>query len=201
MIKLDGNRKEVLRYLGYGGQSLSPEMEGQLDLVLKQGLSLAAPRSVYSVFDAEKTDGGLLLKNTDLILSGENINSHLSGAERVAVMAVTIGIRIENAISAYERTGEITKAMILDAVGTALVEELADKVNAEIENEAERNGFYCKTRFSPGYGDFPLETQKMIMPILGCEKRIGVTLSDTLLMTPRKSVTAVIGFFKGEGTE
>jgi cobalamin-dependent methionine synthase I len=199
MIKLEGNKKEALRYLGYTGQALTPEMENQLDLTIKEGLSLAVPRSVYMIFDTEKTDDGLRLVNTDLILSGENINSHLSGAKKCAVMAVTVGFQIENAVSRYERTGEITRAMILDSVATALVEELADKVNGEIEKTAENDGFYCKTRFSPGYGDFPLDTQKKIIPLLECEKRIGVTLSDTLLMSPRKSVTAVIGFFEREG--
>lgn len=201
MIELCGNKKEALRYLGYKGQKLTPETEAQLDLAVKEGLSLAAPRSVYMIFDTEKTDNGLKLKNTQLTLVGKNINNHLSGAQKCAVMAVTVGARIELAINRYERAGKMTRALLLDCVATALVEELADKVNSEIENEAEKNGFYCKTRFSPGYGDFPLETQKKIIPLLSCEKRIGVTLSDTCLMSPRKSVTAVIGLFKGEGKQ
>lgn len=199
MIKLEGNKKEALRYLGYKGQKLTPETESQLDFALKEGLRLAVPRSVYMIFDAEKTDSGLNLKETDLTLLGENINSHLDGAKKCVVMAVTVGAEIERAVSRYERMGELTKALMLDCVATALVEELADKVNDEIENIAQNEGFYCKTRFSPGYGDFPLETQKKIIPLLSCEKRIGVTLNDTLLMSPRKSVTAVIGFFEREG--
>jgi len=199
MIKLHGDKKEALRYLGYKGQNITPEMENQIDLTLKEGLSLAVPSSVYLVFDTEKTEDGIRLKDTELILSGENINSFLSGAEKCAVMAVTIGHKIDSAIGRYERTGKITNALLLDCVATALVEELADKVNSEIEQKAQKEGFYCKHRFSPGYGDFPLETQKRIIPLLSCEKRIGVTLNDACLMSPRKSVTAVIGFFKKEG--
>lgn len=201
MIKLDGNKKEALRYLGYFGKGNADEIDERLDLAMREGLRLAAPRSVYLIFDAEKTEKGLLLKNTDLILEGKNINSHLDGACKCAVMAVTVGAGIESAINRYEKSGEMSKALLLDCVATALVEETADKVNGEIEKIAGNEGFYCKTRFSPGYGDFPLETQKKIFRLLNCETRIGVTLSDTCLMSPRKSVTAVIGFFKREGKE
>ncbi len=198
MIKLIGNKKEALRYLGYKGQSLDEEMENQLDSALKEGLRLCAPKSVYAVFDLKQTADGLLLENTDLTLLGENINNHLSGASKCAVMAVTIGVGIEKAISGYERTGFLTKSVMLDGVATALVEELADRVNEEIKIKAEKEGFYCKTRFSPGYGDFPLETQRKIIPLLDCEKRAGIFLNENCIMSPRKSVTAVIGFFKKE---
>ena len=201
MIKLSGNKKEALRYLGYRGQQISPETERQLDLALTEGLNLAVPLSSYMIFDAEETDDGLKLENTDLILTGKNINAHLHGASKCAVMAVTVGLRIEMEINRYEKSGEMTRALMLDCVATALVEELADRVNDEIEKIASENGFYCKSRFSPGYGDFPIETQKKIIPLLNCERRLGITLSDNCFMSPRKSVTAVIGFFEREGKQ
>jgi len=199
MIKLYGNKKEALRYLGYRGQNLTDGTEKQLDLILKEGLSLAVPKGVYLIFDLVNTDGGLLLSGTDLVLEGENIRNHLIGAERCAVMAVTVGAGIDRTVMKYEKSGEYTKALMLDCVGNALVEEAADSLNNEIEQIAKQDGFECKTRFSPGYGDFPLETQKKIIPLLDCERRIGVFLNDECLMTPRKSVTAVIGFYRREG--
>ena len=201
MIKLDGNRKEALRYLGYKGQILNAQTEEQLDLCLKEGLSLAAPRGVYHVFDIEKTDKGLSLIGTDLTLEGENIGRYLDGAKKCAVMAVTVGIAIDRAVIKYEKSGEITKALMLDCVATALVEEAADKFNAEIDENARENRFVTRTRFSPGYGDFPLDTQRKIIPLLDCERRLGIILNSECLMTPRKGVTAVIGFFEGEGNE
>ena len=142
MIKLDGNKKEALRYLGYRGQKLTAETEEQLDLALKEGLCLAVPVGVYQIFDLEKTDGGLLLAGTDLMLEGENINTHLEGALKCAVMAVTVGIALDRAIMKYEKSGEMTKALMLDCVATALVEEAADKLNAGIEADAKENGYF-----------------------------------------------------------
>ena len=56
-----------------------------------------------------------------------------------------------------------------------------------------------KPRFSPGYGDVPLEIQKDIVMLLDCAKRIGVSLNDSLLMSPSKSVTAFIGLQEPSG--
>ena len=201
MIKLSGNKKEALRYLGYRGQSLSDETEEQLSLAMKEGLRLAMPNGVYQIYDLKKTDSGILLDGTDMFLEGKNISSYLDGAKKCAVMAVTVGAAIDMAVLKYEKSGEITRALMLDCVATALVEEAADILNDEIKKVANENGFNCKTRFSPGYGDFPLETQKKIIPLLDCERRMGVFLNDQCLMTPRKSVTAVIGFFEGEVNE
>ena len=201
MIKLDGNKKEALRYLGYRGQNLTKETEEQLSLAMEEGLRLAVPKGLYQVFGLVKTDCGLLLDGTDLVLEGENIRNHLEGAEKCVVMAVTVGIGIDRQIMRYEKSGELTKALMLDCVATALVEEAADELNEEIKEKAKETGCLCKTRFSPGYGDFPLETQKKIIPLLDCERRMGIILNSECLMTPRKSVTAVIGFYKGEGDE
>jgi hypothetical protein len=194
MIELKGDKREVLRYLGYKGQKIDSSLETELDEALKQGLSLAAPRTVYTVFDLEKTDGGYLLKGTNTVLEGNDISRYLDNAEKCAVMAVTVGAKIEKAIIGLEKSGSLKKASILDCVATELCEETADICNAEIKKEASALGYKCKPRFSPGYGDFPLETQRGIIPILSTEKRIGVTLNESCLMSPRKSVTAVIAF-------
>ena len=82
---------------------------------------------------------------------------------------------------------------VADAVCSALIEDYCDEMQARLAAEEARNGLFLRPRFSPGYGDFALESQREIFPRLACEKRIGVTLTDSLLMTPFKSVTAVIG--------
>ena len=128
------------------------------------------------------------------MLTGKDIFTHLENAKKCAVMAVTRGAKFDGEIIKYEKSGEMTKALILDCVGTALAEETADICNKKIVEEAEKSGFYCSYRFSPGYGDLPLETQKQVVPALNLARAIGVTLSDTCLMSPRKSVTAFVGF-------
>lgn len=83
------------------------------------------------------------------------------------------------------------EAAILDACGSAWVETGCDMAQAEIaERFAPR---FLTDRFSPGYGDLPLSLQPAVLGALDAERRLGIHLSDSFLMTPAKSVTAVIG--------
>ena len=77
-----------------------------------------------------------------------------------------------------------------------MAEAWCEEVNDVIRMEAEEKGLFTRPRFSPGYGDFPLEVQKDFERILEMPKSIGVSLSESLLMTPTKSITAVVGLSK-----
>jgi cobalamin-dependent methionine synthase I len=83
-------------------------------------------------------------------------------------------------------------ALIMQAVGAALIERYMDGVEDEIRAEL-APGEALRTRYSPGYGDFPLAAQRDILAILDTSRRIGVSLTDSLLMVPSKSVSAVVG--------
>ena len=108
------------------------------------------------------------------------------------MLAVTIGPGADLLVRRTQ-IRDMMKAMVYQAVGAAMVEAWCDEVNEKIVEEASARGFFPRPRFSPGYGDFPLEVQKDFERILEMTKTIGVSLSDSLLMTPTKSVTAVIG--------
>ena len=85
---------------------------------------------------------------------------------------------------------------MLQAIGAERIESLCNV----FENELIRQGHELGTRFSPGYGDLPLELQKDIFAALDCPKQIGVSLNDSMLMSPSKSVSAIIGL-NGEASE
>lgn len=198
MISLKADKSEVLRYLGYKGQAVSLELESEISSLIAEGECLITPRFVFEIFDLAKNANEIIVNNTNLVLRGKDIYSLLENAKKCAVMAVTIGTKIESAVIRYEKSGEMKKAAILDCVATELTEKIADYCNREIVKKAKEINMYCSYRFSPGYGDLPLETQKEIIPLLNTERSIGVTLSDTCLMSPRKSVTAIIGLFETE---
>ena len=82
---------------------------------------------------------------------------------------------------------------MLQAVGAERIEALCDLFNGEITEKKRAEGLYTRPRFSPGYGDLPLELQKDIFDVLDCPRQIGLTLNQSLLMSPSKSVTAIIG--------
>ena len=108
------------------------------------------------------------------------------------MMAVTLGPAPDMLVRKAE-VRDMMKAYTYQAVGAAMAEAWCDEINIKIVEEAKAKGLHARPRFSPGYGDFPLEVQKDFEKILDMPKSVGITLSDSLLMTPTKSITAVIG--------
>lgn len=166
------------------------EILGLVDECLTEVREMLQYKVCYAILTTE-TDSNIISLPCGQIES-KNLARNLSGCDKAIVFAATIGVGIDRLISKYSRLSP-TKALCFQAIGAERVEALCDEFCEKMKSEYEKNGERLKPRFSPGYGDLPLETQKMIFSLLDCPKRIGVTLGDTLLMSPSKSVTAFIG--------
>lgn len=195
------DRGEVLRYLGYSGQELGRELEGRLDEQVGRCLEVARPRASLATFDVAGRDAlpdgtpRIELVGTALALEGRSIDEHLHGAVAVGAFAVTVGMGVEaelRRLSLTDRVGQLA----FDAAATAAVERAADAAEASLVAEAARRGLFAAGRFSPGYGDLPLSTQSVLLPALDAQRLLGITLSSALLMSPTKSVTALVGMFR-----
>ncbi len=114
---------------------------------------------------------------------------HLLGCQEVLIFAATIGIELDRIITKQSVLSP-SKAVLFQAIGAQQIEALC---NTFCQDIAQQNQWICTRRFSPGYGDVSLEVQKEIFRVLDCEKRIGLTLNNSLLMLPTKSVTAFVG--------
>jgi len=191
------DKKEVLRYMGYSGQSIDSNLLQLLDACISEVMNISKKSSVYEVFDIDRTGEELRMKGTTLALRGEDINKHLLKAEKCAVMAVTLGLEVDRRIACYSKT-DLTKGLIFDACATSAVESLCDMVEGEIGSYAKSIGFEITARYSPGYGDFPLDVQKDIIKVLKTYERMGLCVNHSSIMIPRKSVTAFIGMQHGE---
>ena len=194
------DRAEVLRYMGYRGQTYSDEISELVDREIGLCLAAGRPRASIEVFDVAGVTNDedvpvVALAGTALELRGRFIAEHLEGAVSAAVIAVTAGMGVERELRRRALTDPLAQ-LIFDAAGTALVERAADAAEASVIRMAAERDLYCNFRFSPGYGDLPLETQPMLLAALDAQRRLGITLSSSLLMTPTKSVTAIIGMFK-----
>lgn len=161
-----------------------------IDECLAEARATLQYKVCYAVLSAE-TNGDTIALPCGQIES-KNLARNLSGCDKAIVFAATIGVGIDRLISKYSRLSP-TKALCFQAIGAERVEALCDEFCEKMKSEYEKNGERLKPRFSPGYGDLTLATQKMIFALLDCPKRIGVTLGDTLLMSPSKSVTAFVG--------
>ncbi len=194
------DRAEVLRYLGYAGQELSPELDARVDDVVTHCLDVARPRGTVRVFEVAgrgEKDGApvVRLEGTALELRGRSISEHLDGAVAVGVLAVTAGAGVDAELRRLSFTDRVAQ-VVFDAAGSALVERAADAAEAGVVTAAADRGLFCGSRFSPGYGDLPLATQPVLLAALDAQRALGMTLSAELLMSPTKSVTAVVGLFE-----
>lgn len=182
------NKKEIMRYMS--SQGGGDEILGLIDECLAEVREMLQYKVCYAILTA-KTGSNIISLSCGQIAS-RNLAKNLSGCDKAIIFAATIGIGIDRLISKYSRLSP-AKALCLQAIGAERVEALCNDFCEKMESEFQGKGESLRPRFSPGYGDLPLETQKMIFSLLDCPKRIGVTLGDTLLMSPSKSVTAFIG--------
>lgn len=186
------NKKEILRYLGYRNQPLDTEFLSLLKECTDTVEAFFQPRFVYNTFPLEFQPAGIAVTGTTLILTGESIRRHLSGCRRCILLAATIGMDIEKEITRCTKTN-VTKATILDAAATSLIEEFCDGIETTIQKQEDVDSCEMTARFSPGYGDLPIALQPVLLSVLSAQKKIGLTCSENNILMPRKSVTAIIG--------
>lgn len=122
-------------------------------------------------------------------LSSVQLAANLQGCESVLLFGATVGMEMDRLIARYGRLSP-ARGLIMQAIGAERIEGLCD---AFCQDMASQLDMELRPRFSPGYGDLPLTVQKDIFSVLDCEKRIGLFLNNSLLMSPSKSVTAFAG--------
>lgn len=188
------SRKEILRYLGYGNTQGDEQVNALIEDVLKELLAAASPKSIYRSYPLR------LLPDHEIDFTvfrtkSLNLSKNLVDCEEVLLFAATLGAGVDVLLHKYTRL-QMSRAVIMQAAAAAVIEEYCDEENRRLKDEYEAKGFYLRPRFSPGYGDFSLECQREITTVLETPKRIGIMLTESLLMTPSKSVTAVMGVSK-----
>lgn len=193
MNNLNIDKNEVLRYLGHKNQDIDDELNDLIDLCIKEIKETAKPLYTYKIFDVEKIEDGISVIGTNLLLRGNDIFNHLKDAKQCVIMAATLGISVDNKIRITERIN-MTKSVILDSCATELIEKVCDKAEGEIIDLAKSKGFKTNFRYGPGYGDLPIDIQGDVISILNANKSIGLTTTNSSILIPRKSVTAIIGF-------
>ena len=191
------NRDEVLRYLGFRGQIIDEKLEELIDECRETVVVKSDPKYVYGYFNIENNDEGILIKDTTLVLKGEDIKKHLKDCDKCVLMVVTLGLNIEREIILNEKIS-LTKSIVLDSCATTYIEEVCDNIQNDIEQFAKKNNLNITSRYSPGYGDLSLDSQEKILSVTDASKRIGVTTTEHNILFPRKSVTAIIGLSKGK---
>lgn len=178
------NVKEILRYSG------TKEDTPQISALLKECLDEVKDKLSYKVcyvhFPLDLSGDKLDLTFTKT--SSRALRKNLENCHSFVLFAATIGIEIDRLIKKYTRISP-SKALMFQAIGTERVESLCNEFCLYIENEYG----YTVPRFSAGYADLSLDIQEEIFNVLDPGRKIGVTLNQSMLMSPSKSVTAIVG--------
>ena len=184
------NKREAFRYMGFKKSEPNERFLLLADRCEKMVLDAAKPKLIFKVFDILSRDDKIILSNTKLYLPGDNIKNLLKDSNRCCVFAATLGVSVDALIRRLE-VEDITLGFIADNLASALIEQVCDKTEDVIKESLDNATL--TPRFSCGYGDLPLSLQGDFLSALDAQSKIGLTVTDTLIMMPRKSVTAVLG--------
>lgn len=185
-MKTDFN--EVLRYLGCPSpdestvntiKSCSEEIESKI-----------TPYRTYRIFPVMSDENGVKFLGSDIYFQSRDLSRLFINCRRCAVIAATLGYAADKLISLYGKT-DVSRAVIMDACCSSAIEWVCDDIEREIKEK--ENVKFLTIRFSPGYGDFDIKNQKSLLNMIDAQKKTGLCVNSSMLLTPMKSVTAVIG--------
>lgn len=187
-MKID--TREILRYSGYRGASPDPKTAEMIEELKKEVELCSDPKSIYKEVEFAKTEGSVIIDG--MVFRSKKLVSHLKNSDRLLLLAATLGTPSDIMLRKYISSNS-AKAVLAQATLAAACESYCDEICDKIAEKEAKNGYYLRPRFSPGYGDLDLTSQRELFSLLDITKRIGVYLSDNCLMMPTKSVSAFIG--------
>ncbi len=187
----DVSLKEVFRYLGYHNNVPDQMVQKIAFDCVTELLDNCSMKEIDKRYCCTVENGKIIIDN-HMIIESKNLSKNLADCKEVILFAATIGIQADRLIKKYSFL-EISKAVVMQAAAAAVIEEYCDQCQRRIETELEKENLFLRPRFSPGYGDFDLKHQKDMISLLDCTRKIGLTLTDSLLLAPSKSVTAIMG--------
>lgn len=182
------NVKEIMRYARIGGADDS--VRSLLESCMREAEPMLSYRVCYTFLNVGCQQDTLSLGS--IATSSTTIRKAIRNADKVLLFAATVGTPFDLLIRKYSALSP-SKALVLQAIGAERVESLCDAFCDSINEELTANGKNLTPRVSPGYGDIPLTMQREIFRILDCPRKIGLTLDESLMMSPSKSVTALCG--------
>ena len=178
------NKSEILRYAGGSNDENTIKL---LNECIEEVYDLLIYKVCYCELTVNISDN--ICDFDTFKIQSNNLATNLKGCNKVIIIGATVGIALDRLIAKYSRISP-AKALLLQAIGAERIESLCDAFCCDVKKTLK---ITLRPRFSAGYGDLPLETQKSIFEHLNLPKHIGLTLNDSMLMSPSKSVTAFIG--------
>lgn len=194
-MKID--KYEALRYLGYNNQHIDEKMDKKIDSLIEEIEKGIDGKYTYKRFAIKVLDDHIELVDSKIKLYGSSIYEHLKDCQGLVLMSATLGANADKLIKKKSvLSGE--DGILTDALSSAYIEYICDKCNEEIDLKLKEEGYETTWRFSPGYGDLDLVINSEILNELNAFRTIGLYASESHMLTPSKSVVAIIGYYKGK---
>lgn len=191
------DRAETKRYAGLRQKQHFPEEI--VEKACMHVLLAKQPETVWCTYPYAP-DSGTVGEHGEYVITSKALCRHLQAAEQVILLAATVGEEVEVlGQQAFDR-GEYALGLLIDAAATAAVEQTADELEKLLKIRFGREGFLLTSRFSPGYGDWELGEQAKVVPLTHAEA-VNISLTESLMLMPRKSITAIIGLYRPTGSE
>lgn len=191
--------KEAVRYLGYGNHAADERTLALIEDSFRELEEKVQAKSVCRVFELTdlQPDGQIQIEN--VTIESSSLSKNLEGCREAVLLGATLGAQVDLLMKRYSVT-DMARAVVWQACAAAYLEEYCDNLQAKIGEEMKAQGKWIRPRFSPGYGDFDIRHQEDILRMLEAPKKIGLTRTESYMLTPTKSVTAVIGISSQKDT-
>jgi hypothetical protein len=194
-ILLSLKTREVLRRQGLGGGAkVRPEIRiliRELLAIVKKA-RLLEPAVAYEYYTVSSMNGSQISLEGDKAIHGPLIPAIFPEAKELAVLLCTIGPRLEKQVTDYSKSDEAMRGIILDGIGSTAVDMIALKVLRRLTSEVSSRGYEISSPVNPGMPGFPLTEQWNLLGLVNADE-IGVRLTASGVLVPRKSVSMVIG--------
>ena len=176
-------KENALKYLGYLDNQVDSNTEILLNECLKE-LEQVTPKFMYQIYTL--THHPLTIKELNLTINYPDLIDLFDSCDRIVIIACTLGLQLDQQLRYYSKIN-LTKMTVMDALASSYIEIKCD------EYEAKQNFGKRTFRFCPGYGNVPLELNKNLANALNCSKHIGLTVQESNLLLPQKSMIGLIG--------
>ena len=183
--------REAIRYLGFGKNAVDDRTFALIINSFRELEEVADERSIYRIFSLE-TEQDNRMKIGNMVIDSMNLKKNLKGCQKVILFGATLGTGVDMLVKRRGIT-DMASVVVLQACATAMLEEFCDKCVDEISEQFNQEGMYLRPRCSAGYCDFSISHQEEILRMTDASKKIGLTITSGSMLTPTKSITAVIG--------
>ncbi len=193
-IRLNLKKNEVLRRQGFRGHTrIRPEIKNMVLELLEstESTHLLEPTTAYEFYPITGIEPDRVLLQGDAVVNGSLLPSTFPEAKELAAIVCTIGPGLEKQVTEYSQGGKTLRAMLLDGIGSAAVDILAQEACRFVSGEASTRGLQRSSPVNPGMPGLPITEQWNLLELVHAGN-IGVSLTSSGVMVPRKSTSMII---------